>query len=90
MRAMRKADGLALLSLLGIRAGWARDHVTSANDARASNDRLAPRYGCLFNFSGGWNSYGPSLEAVRLGMKSRRALRGRRLELARHMQRRPA
>jgi hypothetical protein len=36
-----RAAGLALLSLSPIKAALARDRVSSANDVRATNERLA-------------------------------------------------
>ena len=41
MCAVCRAGGLALLSLSPIKAALARDRVSSANDVRATNERLA-------------------------------------------------
>ena len=51
-----RAAGLALLSLSPIKAALARDRVPSANDVRATNERLASLYGWLFKFTSARNS----------------------------------
>jgi hypothetical protein len=62
MCAVCRAGGLALLSLSPIKAALARDRVPSANDMRATNERLASLYGWLFKLTSARNSYCLPLE----------------------------
>ena len=57
MGAVCWAGGLALLSLSPIKAALARDRVPSANDMRATNERLASLCGWLFKLTSARNSY---------------------------------
>jgi hypothetical protein len=89
MCAVRRAGGLALLSLRAIKAALAGYRVLSTDDARVVNDRIAPIYDWRFNFPGARNSYDLLLEVEHGSMKGKHARRACRLETARHMRPRP-